>query len=156
MTRIRIHSLNHARAALAAARATGRAVTLLSPPAPAAGIGWWRRLMALAAAEFPDVTFEGVLDCGPSAGMALAAIRCGAGPLEVSVGTEMLAKLADIARQAGTRAEGGGNAALDLLGPDLPGISEPSRACRDWLAADREEDPRPAPPPEGIGPAAGD
>lgn len=143
MKRIRVHNLDHVRAALAAARENACAVTLLSPAAPAAGIGWWRRLMALAGMEFPDVTYEGVLDCGPSAGMAMAAIRCGAGPLEVSVEANALAKLADIARQAGTRAEGGGNAALDL---DLLGMPDQSRACRDWLAA---------PPPEGIKPAAG-
>lgn len=156
MKRVRVHSLEHARAALGAARDAGCAVALLSPAAPAAGIGWWRRLVALMAAEFPDVSFEAVLDCGPSAGMALAAIRCGAGPLEVSVRADVLAKLADIARQAGTRAEGGGNAALDLLGPNLPGMSDASRACRDWLAAEPGEGPRPAAPPEGIGPAAGD
>lgn len=150
MKRVRVHGLEHVRAALAAAREAGCAVALVSPTAPAAGIGWWRRLMARASAEFPDVTFEGVLDCGPSAGMALAAIRSGAGPLEASVQAEVLAKLADIAQQAGTRAEGGGNAALDLLGmPDV------SRACRDWLATEPGGGPRPAPPPEGISPATG-
>lgn len=131
MKRIRIHGAAHMRAALTAAREAGRAVVLLSPPAGLAGIGWWRRLTALAAAEFPEVTFESVLDCGPSAGMALAAIRCKAGPLEVSVAPEVLEKLADIAQQAGVRAEGGGKPALDLLG-----MSDASRTCRDWLVAE--------------------
>ncbi|MGE5517078.1 MAG: hypothetical protein ACM31D_14815 [Bacteroidota bacterium] len=131
MKRIRIHGADHMRAALIAARDTGRAVVLVSPQAGLAGIGWWRRLMAQAATEFPDVMFESVLDCGPSAGMALAAIRTKVGPLQVSVTPDVLAKLSDIAQQAGIRAEGGGNHALDLLG-----MPEASRACRDWLAAE--------------------
>lgn len=136
MKRIRIHGAAQMRAALTAARAAGCAVTLLSPVATLAGIGWWRRLMAQAAAEFPDVTFDGVLDCGPSAGMAMAAIRTKAGPLEVSVGADVLEKLADIARQAGVRATGGGEPALDLLGQNLLGMSDAPRACRDWLGAE--------------------
>lgn len=130
MTRIRIHGADHMRAALEAARELGRAPVLLSPPATLAGIGWWLQLMALARAEFPDVAFEGVLDCGPSAGTALAAIRYGAGPLEAGVDDAVLEKLADIARQAGTRVEGGGGLALDLAG-----MSDCTRACRDWLTA---------------------
>lgn len=131
MKRIRIHGADHMRAALTAARETGRAVVLISPIATQAGIGWWRRLMVQAAAEFPDVKFESMLDCGPSAGMALAAIRTKVGPLRVSVTPEILEKLSDIAQQAGVRAEGGGDHALDLLG-----MPDASRTCRDWLAAE--------------------
>lgn len=131
MTRIRVHGAAHMRAALTAARQAGGAVTLLSPVATLAGIGWWRRLMAQAAAEFPDVSFEGVLDCGPSAGMAMAAIRTKAGPLEVSVGPDVLEKLTDIAEQAGVRATGGEGPALDLLA-----MSDAPRACRDWLGVE--------------------
>lgn len=134
MKRIRVHGLDHVRAALTAAREAGCGVTLLSPAATLTGIGWWRHLMAQAAAEFPDVDFEGALDCGPSAGAALAAIRAKAGPLEVSVASEVLAKLTGIAQQAGVRAGGGGSPALDLLG-----MPEASRACRDWLAKEDAE-----------------
>lgn len=133
MRRIRVHSPSHVRAALEAARALGCAVTLVSPQASAslAGIGWWRELMAVAKAEFPDVAFAHLLDCGPAAGLALAAIRCGAAPVLLEAEAEMLAKVADIAEQAGTRAEGGGKDALDLLGMPAPGL-----ACREWLGAE--------------------
>lgn len=119
------------RAALTAARAAGCPVTLVSPPATLAGIGWWRQLLARAAADFPDTRFGAVLDCGPSAGLALAAIRVGAGPVAADVDAAILVKLADIARQAGTAVEGGGKPALDLLG-----MPDPAQACRDWLAAE--------------------
>jgi hypothetical protein len=131
--RIRVHGIAHARAALTAARAAGVPVALLSPAATQAGIGWWRHLAAQATAEFPDARFQAVLDCGPSAGMALAAIRAKAGPLEADVSAEVLERLADIAQQAGTQVTGGGEPALDLLGLEM---SDASRACREWLAAE--------------------
>jgi hypothetical protein len=124
---IRIHSLEHARAALDAAG--GHPVTLVSPPSAASfpGIGWWRQLVAAARQEFPDARFDAALDCGPATGMALAALRTGCGPVWVQTDAMVLAKLADMAEQVGTRAEYGGNA-LDLLG-----MSEPRQCCRDWL-----------------------
>ncbi|MCR6628952.1 MAG: hypothetical protein NVV74_02235 [Magnetospirillum sp.] len=134
MRRIRVHGPEHVRTALQAARDLGRPVILISPPAAAGfpGVGWWRALMALAAQEFADVAFDHVLDCGPAAGHALAAIRSGAGPVALEVETEVFAKIADIAEQAGTRAEsGGGKDALDLLGMPAPGL-----ACREWLEAE--------------------
>lgn len=129
MSPIRVHSPNHVRAALAAARDLGRTATLLSPQAGLAGIGWWRALMAQAAAEFPEVSFTGVLDCGPSIGLAMAAIRTGAGPVQVAADAAVLERLADIARQAGTWVDGDAAPGLDLLGTPDPGL-----ACRDWLA----------------------
>lgn len=134
MRRIRIHSAAQARAVLETARATGRPVTLVSPVATQAGIGWWRELTAQAAAEFAGLEFDAVLDCGPSAGLALQAIRTGMPAIEVQAAPEVLEKLTDIAQQAGVRAEGGGKPALDLLGmPDM------SRTCRDWLVAEDAE-----------------
>lgn len=130
MKRIRIHGLAQVRAALGAACALDQPVALVSPVACPAGIGWWRELLRLAAAEFPDTAFTAVLDCGPSAGMALAAIRTNAGPVEVKVDAVVLEKLADIARQAGTQADPGGAAALDLTES-----ADPAQACRDWLTA---------------------
>ncbi|HLO76701.1 MAG TPA: hypothetical protein VK196_09635 [Magnetospirillum sp.] len=131
MKRIRVHGSEHVQAALSQARELGRPVTLVSPVALSVGIGWWRELMGMAARQFPDMRFEGVLDCGPSAGLALAALRTGAGPVMVNVAQDVREKLADIARQAGTRVETDGPAVLDLLE-----VSQPAAACRDWLGAD--------------------
>lgn len=130
MTTFRIHSLAHGRAALTAARDTGTAVTLLSPPASQAGIGWWRELVRLLAEDFPEVSFEVVLDCGPAPGLALAAIRAGLGPIRLNCNSVMLTKIASIAEQAGTRAESGAGDALDLLGVPDPGLH-----CREALGS---------------------
>lgn len=131
MTIIRVHDWDQVAAALTAARELARTPTLLSPPATQAGIGWWRELVCLARQEFPEVAFTALLDCGPSSGLALAALHNGAGPVAVKVDAVVLEKLADIARQVGTFATEGGKPALDLAG-----MSDPSRACRDVLRAE--------------------
>ena len=65
-----IHSLGHARLALAA----GRPVTLLSAPGAAlyAGCGWWRALIRKAGTAAHDV-----LDCADAPGRALEALSLG-------------------------------------------------------------------------------
>ena len=70
-----IHGLPDARRALA----RGYPVTLLSAPGAAlyAGGLWWRSLIAAAREEFPDRTWNDVLDCADASGQALAAIRTG-------------------------------------------------------------------------------
>ena len=70
-----VHGLDHARAALR----PGRPVTLLSAPGAArfAGCLWWRALIGLAQAEFPDVDLADVLDCADAPGRAMAALRVG-------------------------------------------------------------------------------
>ncbi|MGE5504975.1 MAG: hypothetical protein ACM31L_11185 [Actinomycetota bacterium] len=90
-----VHSLEHARAVLAAAAQAGRAVGLDSPPACAGfhGIGWWRALLSQAAAEHPGVAFDAVLDCGDAPGHALAALRAGVTRLRVDVPAEVVDKL---------------------------------------------------------------
>lgn len=133
MKTVRVYDNAHVRAALEAAQATGQEITLLSPPAAAclAGIGWWRHLIAQARTDFPAVAFTAVLDCGPATGVAMAAMRDGAGPVAVQADREMMAKLAGIAEQAGTGVEWGGRVALDLL--DVPNAA---LACRQWLGAE--------------------
>lgn len=70
-----IHSLSDARLALA----PGQPVTLLSGDGAAlyAGCGWWQALVQAARAEFPQVPFAELLDCGDASGQALAALRIG-------------------------------------------------------------------------------
>lgn len=123
MTIIRVHSLDHARAALTAARQLAAPVRLLSPEAAPgfAGIGWWRAMVDVLRAEFPDTVFTAVLDCGPSPGMALAAIRARVGPLRLNLEAAMAARIAGIAEQAEIRVECDGEETLDLLGAPDPG-----------------------------------
>lgn len=74
-----VHSLAEARRAMAAARADGRAITLLSAPGAArfAGCLWWREMIAIVRAEYPDVEMIDVLDCGDDIAQAWAAVRIG-------------------------------------------------------------------------------
>lgn len=97
---IRVAGLDDARAALA--NTQGQAVILISPPLAQPGLGWWRELVRALRTEFPGVDFQTVADCGPSAGLALAALRAGLGPVAADVSAEVWDKLNDIATQAGT------------------------------------------------------
>ena len=76
---ITVHSLDQARAALAAAAALDRPVTLVSAPGAAgyAGVAWFRKVVDLAAADQPGVTVTAVLDCADKPGLVLAALRQG-------------------------------------------------------------------------------
>ncbi len=132
--RIRVHCLDHGRAALAAARAAGRPVALESPrgAALAHGIGWWRALVDSLAAEFPDVLAEAVLDCADAPGAALAALRAGLAAVRVEAPEPARRRLAAVAEQVGgwvgETAEDGG--VLDLLG-----AADPQGTTRDRLHA---------------------
>lgn len=97
---IRVAGLDDARAALA--QAQGQTVTLISPPLGQPGLGWWRAVVWALRSEFPDRDFRTVADCGPSAGLALAALRAGLGPVAADVPADVWGKLNDIATQAGT------------------------------------------------------
>ena len=74
-----VHSLAEARRAMAAARDDGRAITLLSAPGAAvfAGCLWWREMIGIVRAEYPDVEMIDVLDCGDDIAQAWAAVRIG-------------------------------------------------------------------------------
>lgn len=87
-------------AALAAARGTGQAPLLLTPENAAAtyGAGYLAALQNRARAEFPDVAFTLVVDCGDTPGYALACLRAGVAKISMAEHNE---KIADIARQMG-------------------------------------------------------
>ena len=110
---IRVATLDQARAALAEARA-GTSVTLLSPPAAALslGVGWWRALERALRHDFPETTFEAVLDCGPAPGHALEAIRAGVTVVMLDAPPNVLEAVAEIAAASGARVLG--------VGPALP------------------------------------
>ena len=74
-----VHSLAEARRAMASARKTGRAITLLSARGAAlfAGCLWWREMIAIVRDEYPDVAMVDVLDCADDTAQAWAAVRIG-------------------------------------------------------------------------------
>ena len=95
-------SLDAVTAALAACPAAR--VLLASPPGGALTLGplFFRRLIDLAAARFPEKTLRGRLDCADRPGLALAAFRHG---LDAAVDTddERFRRLEEIARASGQR-----------------------------------------------------
>jgi hypothetical protein len=103
-----IHSLDEARAALAAAE-HGAPVILESGPDAGihGGVGWFERLVAAACAEFPQVPVNAVLDCGDAAGAVLEAVRWLKEPGRTKIALRFTgdaataARLADVAGQAG-------------------------------------------------------
>jgi hypothetical protein len=127
-----IHSLDHARVALGAAQGLAVPVTLASA-AGAGGYGgprWFKSVVDLAAAEFPDVALSAVLDCGEEAGTVLAALRHGVQGIRFTGSAAAAARLADIAGQRGAVIlRGELRPALDLL--DCP---DPQSSCRAFLA----------------------
>src|SRR5208282_3130051 len=75
--RIVVHSLDQARAALAAASALRRNVVLASAPGAGcyAGPAWFKSLVEQAKSTYPGAETEAVLDCGADSGVAKAAMR---------------------------------------------------------------------------------
>jgi len=126
-----VHSLDHARAALAAADGLGAAVTLRSPPGAAAYLGAsvFRDMMAEAVLAFPDVPHTAVLDCGNDPGLALNALRHGIKALRLDASPDVCRRVADIAAQTGAVLDEDTTPALDLFAD-----ADADAACRAWLA----------------------
>ncbi|MBE0531510.1 MAG: hypothetical protein IH626_11835 [Rhodospirillales bacterium] len=126
-----IHTLAHARAALAAAADVGCPVTLISAQGAAAYLGAavFREIVAEAARETPGATVTAILDCGDDASLALNALRHGLKVIRLRAGPAAMAAVADIAGQMGAFIDPAPEApVLDLLDrPDAPA------ACRAWL-----------------------
>jgi len=101
--RVEVASPVEARAALAAARATGVPLYLESPAAAAGwyGIGWWRALVGEIIAEAGDVPVTAVLDCGTAPGLALAALHGGCRAVRLETGPAALAAVTAIAAALG-------------------------------------------------------
>lgn len=131
-----IHSLTHARAALAIAADLGLPLTLSSAPGAAgyAGVAWFGELIAATCAEHPRVVVTAVLDCGDAPGRVMEAVRWCAVPSRPRlvlrfIGDDALTgPLRDMVGAAGLRLIRDLPPALDLAG----GI-EPAAACRAWL-----------------------
>jgi fructose/tagatose bisphosphate aldolase len=126
-----VHSRDHARAALTAARDLDVAVILASPPGFAAygGAGFFARMITAAREGLEDVRYDAVLDCGDGAGHALAALREGVTAIAIRLPAERRARLAEIAATYGAEIRAPVRGGLDLLRED-----DPAAACRAWLA----------------------
>jgi hypothetical protein len=126
-----VHSLEHARAAVAAAASLGVPVTLVSAPGAAAYVGapWFREVVAAARAEHPEAAVDCILDCGARAGDVMAALRAGIPAVRFTGRKDVAAKLAAIAEGSGARLVTRRPRALDLLDE-----ADPEAACRAWLA----------------------
>ena len=105
MAAIVIASLPEARAALAAARSSGVAVELESPPDAAGiyGVLWFAELNRALSAEYPGTPFSLTLDCGVRADLAHAALVEGITRIRFSGHPEAARALRSIAEQVGAQ-----------------------------------------------------
>lgn len=103
MTRTIIASLPEARAALEAARSSGVAVELESPPDAASiyGVLWFAELNRALLAEFPGQPFTLTLDCGDRADLAHFALVEGIRRIRFGGHPEAARALHDVALQVG-------------------------------------------------------
>lgn len=135
-----VHDLAQARAVLAAAE--GLAVRIESAPGAAAqgGAAWFKALAAAAAAAHPGAAATWVLDCGAEAGAALGAIREGVPALRTRAPRRALARIRDIAAQAGVQVFTGRARGLDLGTTDDP-LDAVAGRCRRARAALKKSHP---------------
>ena len=103
MTRTIIASLPEARVALAAARSSGVAAELESPPDAASiyGVLWFAELNRALLESFADVAYTLTLDCGERADLAHAALVEGIRRIRFRGHPDAMKALQDIARQLG-------------------------------------------------------
>ncbi len=129
--RIVVHSLEHARDAVAAAKSLGIGVTLASAAGAAgyAGPLWLKALVEAAAAD-AGVTVAAVLDCGDEAGTVLAALRAGLKHLRYAGPQATRERLAALAAPLGAEIEG----EVPVRCLDLLGKRETEALCRAFLA----------------------
>jgi hypothetical protein len=121
-----IHSLAHARAALAAAATGGKKVTLASALGAAlqAGPSWFKAVIEEASEAYPPVAVTAILDCGDQPGAVMAALRVGLTNLRFHGTAEFRTKLEGMGAVFAAPAE----ARLDLRD-----ITEPEAACAAFL-----------------------
>lgn len=129
--RIIVHSLDHARAALAAAAELGVPVMLVSAAGAGAYAGplWFKALIEAARADHPDVAVAALLDCADEPGTVLAALRAGIKSVRFTGAAAARERLAGIAAALGATIESDAGPALDLLD-----ARDPASACRAYLA----------------------
>ncbi|MFQ3622605.1 MAG: hypothetical protein SNJ73_03575 [Acetobacteraceae bacterium] len=128
---VTVHGIGEARAALAAARAAGVGVDLLSAPGAGgfAGAGWWLALTRRARSDVAEVPGTDVLDCDDEAGFAVEALRAGCAAVVFTGPSAQAERLAAIARSLGARLLRDRPPSLDL------GRSSANRRLAAWLGA---------------------
>jgi hypothetical protein len=133
-----IHGPRDARLAFSVAADLGVPLLLLSEPGAAAhaGSGWFRELVANAAAAHPGVAHAAVLDCGERAGDAQGALADGIACILFTGRPDVAARLADVAAQKDALVLTERPPALDLRG--RPGAA---LVCRAWLSGMTVPDP---------------
>ena len=124
-----IHSIDQARAALAAATRLNRPIALYSAEGAAAYAGgaWFMAMVTAARADYPNAQCEAVLDCGDHPGLALAALRQGCRTI-VLRSSPARRKIAAIASARSARLDPGAKEALDLRH-----CRDPESAVMSWL-----------------------
>lgn len=127
-----IHSLAHARRALAAAAEAAVGVRLRSAPNAAAyaGAAWFQEVVQQAGDACPGVAVEASLDCGDHAGLALGALRQGIRLVRFTGRRAVREKIAAIATGCGAALDSDRRRALDLGGISDAEINARLRA---WL-----------------------
>lgn len=134
-----VHSLAHARAALAAAAELNVPICLCSADSACASLGaaYFRSMIDLALQDFPGTDAIAVLDCGRSPGAALAAIHAGVKHIRGEFADPVASRIEDIARQAGAILMRWPSSGRSI---DLAACAEVARTCREWLqnAANRQ------------------
>lgn len=129
---VMVHSLEQARAAVAAAAGLGVPVTLLSAEGAAGSVGalWFKALIEQAVAGQPEAEVTAVLDCADKPGHVLGALRHGFTALRFTGRPKVRKELEKVAAAYGATLITSKIAAVDLL--EEP---DPEAACRAWLAA---------------------
>jgi hypothetical protein len=124
-----LHSLEQARAAMAAAGRLNLPVTLASAPGAAlqVGPGWFKAVIEQASEAHPEVAVTAILDCGDQPGAVMAALRAGLTRLRFHGDAALRPKLAAMGAIFAEPPE----AVLDLLA-----IREPAAACAAFLNKD--------------------
>ena len=127
-----VPGIDHARLALAEAARRADRVVLVSGEGAAlyAGAGWFRELVALVSAEYPDVVIGAILDCGDAPGRALGALRAGVQTVTLEASPTVLAKVAAIAQQLDARLVP--RPTEPML--DLVSAADPAFAIQRWFA----------------------
>jgi len=127
-----IHTIDHAKAALAVAAERNTPVVLLSAPGAVAYLGAtvFRDMVSQAAEENPTAQYQAVLDCGDDPGLAMGAMRHGVKSVCVHVRPEIRAKLAENAEKRGCSVYHREGPELDLVD-----MTNPKAACMAWLMA---------------------
>jgi len=126
-----VHTAAHVRAALAAAGRARCPVTLVTPPGGAAylGLPYLKNMIAAAAADHPEATFETVLDAGDDAAIAHTALTLGWSVVVYHGTAEVRGILTAVADQSGARVIAEAPPALDLQD-----TADPAAAAEKTLA----------------------